>query len=131
MATTNNAVVVTCGLVNTALTSPPIGSGSVTTQLAFTDGDASSDNYVALTTAATALNSALTLSSGEYGWLQVSNPGPLDVELLVDAGTDLTIGKVPAGQFVLPLGNGVVINGKLASGTQTVGVTVIKSVANV
>lgn len=131
MATTNNAVVLTAGLRNTALTSPAIGSDTVTTNQAFTDGHNAADSYVALSSSAAALHSALTLSAGQYGWVLVNNPGPLDVEILIDGSPDVSLGSIPTGQFVFPVGNGVVLNGKLASSTQTVGVTVVKAVTNV
>lgn len=135
MATTNNAVTVTAGLLCSALSVPPIGSGASSASLAFTDGDTASDTYVAVSSA-TALHAALTIGAGEYGLVQLSNPGPLAVTVLIDGSPDVTLGAIPPGTtatpftVVLPVGNSVVLLGTVASGSQNVGVTVIKADTN-
>jgi hypothetical protein len=137
MATTNNAIVISGGLSCSALTSPAIGIRQGTVSLAYTDGDAAADSYVNVAVTATALHTAFTLGASEYGFVAVANPGPLAVNVLVDATPDVAIGTIPPGTaaspvvMVFPVATTVVLVATVASGTQLVGVSAIKAVANV
>jgi len=124
MAVTNNAVTVTAGLHCSALSLPAIGqSGSG--GLAYTDGHAASDVYVSVAVGATALNSSL----GGAGFIAISNPtSGVDVSLLVAAQP---LGVLPPGfTVVLPVATGIIINATVASSTQMVGVSAVRTSAN-
>jgi len=136
MAVNNNKVQITAGLVNTQLTDPPIGSAGSAATTGYTDGDKASDSYIALaTTPGVALNTDL----GGNGYIKVTNPNTQGVTLTTTVGGVTTvIGTIPgvanAGDTpfaaVFPIDSGVVIKGYVASGTPTVGVTVIKVTPN-
>lgn len=129
MATTNNAVRVTGGLECTALTNPVIGQTPLAATLAYTDGDKAEDSYVnvvATTTPATALHADV----GADGFVCVFVPAD-GQKVTIYSGTTV-IGPVPPGfQIPFPVASGTVLGGVVASGTQRVGVTVLKTSANV
>jgi hypothetical protein len=135
MAVTNDAVSLQSALLLTAAIEPPIGSSGSQATLGYEDGDEAIDTFKSITTSGVALHAALTLTTGEYGFLRVTNPNDVDVELLIDGSPDVSLGKIPAKQtggqpfsVTIPIGNGVVMLGK-ADGVN-VGVTVIKAVSN-
>lgn len=125
----NDAVRITAGLLNSHLASPAIGQSNLSATTGFTEGDIAQDNYVNVGTIATALNDDLNGT----GFIMIANPGPLEVNILSGA---TAIGPIPPGTssnpvaVVLPLADNAVINATVASGTQTVGVTVIKVTPN-
>jgi hypothetical protein len=135
MAVTNDAVSLQSALLLTSAIEPPIGASGSQATLGYESGDEAIDTFKNLNTSGVALNSALTLTTGEFGFLRVTNGNNVDVELLIDGSPDVSLGKIPAQQtggqpfsVTLPIGNGVVILGK-ADGVN-VGVTVIKAVSN-
>jgi hypothetical protein len=128
MATTVNAVSITASL-GLSITNPSIGGNSSSTQ-AYTDGDKAQDTILVLTSTPTALNASI----GGTGFMFISNPGPLDVAILVGV-TALGIIPAPAAgrgatPALLPLSSGVIINATCAS-AQNVGVSVVKTSINI
>ena len=126
MATTNNSVAVTAGLTCSALADPPIGTGSVTALIGYEDGDAASDTYsIAATSAPTTLFTAT-----DDGFVFIRNPATNTYAVTVSVGSQ-ALGPLPPGfGVVLPVSSGAIVKGVVASGTQTVGVTAIKTTAN-
>lgn len=135
MSVINNSVTVTAGLICSALTNPPIGSSAVTASIGFTEGDAAQDNYVSVT-ATSSPGTALHSDLAADGFVMVSVP--LFKADGVTAASTVTLylgttklGPVPAGfAVVIPVSSGAIVKGVVASGTQTVGVTAIKTTAN-
>jgi hypothetical protein len=132
MALTNNAVTVNAGLICTVLTSPAIGSGGTNASIGYTDGDLAEDiytNIIATSSPGTALHADLAAD----GFVAVYNPTTgqsVTLEAHNGAST-VKLGTLPAGfGIVLPVSSGTQIKGYVTSGTQTVGVTAIKTTAN-
>lgn len=129
MAVTNDKVQFGATLVNNLLSDPPIGSTGTAT-IGFDAAKTASDTYVAVSTK-TAINSALTVSTAEYGLMRISNPNDVYITLEVDGATDLVIGRIPPGtsaapaSVLLPIGNGIVILATAETGTVSLGVTVV------
>lgn len=128
MAVNNNTVTVTAGLQCTALTSPPIGASASSASLAFTDGDLAEDIYINVT-ATSSPGTALHADLAADGFVAVYNPSGGQAVTLYMGTTKL--GPLPAGfATVLPVSSGAIVKGVVASGSQTVGVTAIKTTAN-
>lgn len=125
MATNNNAVTVIAGLSCSAVTTPAIGATSVSASMAYIDGETAQDKIVSVSTA-TALNTDL----GDSGFIFVYNPEANTASVSILVGVT-AVGDIPPGfGIVLPLASGTVINAT-SSPTQSVGVTVIRTTANV
>jgi hypothetical protein len=125
MATNNNAVTVTAGLTCSAVTTPAIGASVVQASIAYVDGETAADKIVSVSTA-TALNDDLT----DTGFIFIFNPATNTASVTI-ASTATVIGPIPPGfGVVLPLASGTVIKGT-SDPTQSVGVTVVRTTANV
>jgi len=128
MAVNNNTVTVTAGLQCSALSSPAIGAASVSASMAYTDGDVAEDVYVSVI-ATTSPGTALHADLAANGFVAVYNPSSGQAVTLY-MGTTI-LGPLPAGfSTVIPVSSGAIVKGVVASGTQTVGVTAIKTTAN-
>ena len=129
MATTNNAVTLTAGMLLTAQY-PNVGAGVLSSYRAFTDGHYALDQFITVATSSTALN----VSLGGDGFLLIQNGGTQIVSLLVGA---TAMGTIPAGTasapfaVLIPVSSGVIINATVPSGTQQVGVSALRTVINV
>jgi hypothetical protein len=131
MATTNRAVQIAAGLINSAA-SPSIGVGSVGQSFAFTEGHTCTSGYVDVGASSTPLNVSL---AGDYGYLLVVNNSIQDVSLLVGA---TAMGKLPAataagqvgGVALIPVSSGVIVNATVPATTGQVWVAAIRCVAN-
>lgn len=128
MALNNGVVQITAGLACSQLSAPPIGTGTQSFSTGFTDGDPAQDKYVQLSTSPTALNTDL----GGTGFIMINNPSSIDVTIKVGTttiGTLKGVSSVESGSkpCVFPIDTGVIINAVAASGTPTIGVTIIKT----
>lgn len=130
MATTNNAVTVSAGLSCTALSSPPIGSTGVSASLAYTDGDPAIDQYISVV-ATGSPGTALHNDLAANGFVFVFNPATSTGAVTLFVGTT-ELGPLPVGfGVVVPVASGSIIKATVASTAITVGVTAIKTSANV
>lgn len=126
MASYANAVIVGSTLTNSVPGDPSVGGGS-SASLYYTDGDTSADANVMVETSSTTLHADI----GGDGFVRVSNPSTVggeantvSVNLFAMAQA---LGPLPPGCSVtIPVSTGVQIKATVASGTLTVGVTVIE-----
>ena len=124
----DNTVQLTAGLLNTAVSTPPVGVAVVQSQIGYTLGDSARDAYVLAVVGGTALNTDL----GGNGMLLVTNPGPVDVTLKTGS---TVIGILLAGSVaaptpcLIPVGTGVIISA-FAATNQIIGMTLCKITAN-
>jgi len=132
MAATNNAVTISAGLSCSTLTAPAIGTSLNSLSLAYTDGHVASDNYVNVS--ATAIpGTALFTALGGDGFVMITNPATntYACDIYLDQATDLLIGSVPVGcSVVFPIAAATVLTG-VVTAAQNVGVTCIRTTANV
>jgi len=135
MAVNNNTVTVTAGLICTALSAPPIGASATSASIGYTDGHLAEDIYVsvtATTTPATALHADLAAD----GFICVANPASIGgvvntISVTLYVGTT-KLGPLPPGfASVIPVSTGQVIGGVVTATAVTVGVTAIRTTANV
>ena len=134
MAVNNNVVSVTAGLQCTALSSPAIGSASVSAQMGYTDGHLAEDVYVTVSDTsppATALHTDLAAD----GFVFVANPATIGgttnaITVTLYVGTTI-LGPLPPGfACVVPVSTGQIVGGVVASTAVAVGVTAIRTTAN-